>query len=603
MTTQPLSKKTFGNQSRLPRLPVLDLDETCDKFMAWVTPLLDEPELAQTQEAVAAFRSEDGPRLQQALLEWAQQDIPNWLEPFWDDMYLESRIPIAININYFLLLKDPPAGALPQIKRAARLIISLLKFKTLLDTEELEPDQLHGRPLCMMQFRQLFSTTRVPHKQRDHLRSPVSTQNPTPADATHIVVLRKGHIFRLEVLTETGHIRSVADLEHDLESILKLSKTQVPDEAAVGLLTTMNRDEWAAARERLLNIDPQNANFFEAIETAFFAICLEDETLEVDAELAHLMLHGDGRNRWFDKALQFIVCPNGKAALNGEHSGHDATTSLRLVNAISQDDGQIAEAPQPQGETRPPQRLEFRLDDALSQVIQKAAREFDAFVADTQIRVLEFNQFGKGLIKSLKVSPDGLVQLAAQLAQYRLFGRNYSTYESVMTRLFLHGRTEAMRSVTPEVVRFVKTMTTDEVDETAKVNALHQAIRAHLDRVKACRAAAGVERHLFGLLNIYKRKGEELDILQAPEIFNSPGWLALRHDTLSTSNGSSDALDMFCFGPVVNDGFGIAYLIQNERIVFVVTSRTAMTEKLEKFVGYVEEALLKMTELLEKPLI
>ena len=30
------------------------------------------------------------------------------------------------------------------------------------------------------------------------------------------------------------------------------------------------------------------------------------------------MWHGDGRNRYFDKSVQFIVCDNGKAGFNAE---------------------------------------------------------------------------------------------------------------------------------------------------------------------------------------------------------------------------------------------------------------------------------------------
>jgi carnitine O-acetyltransferase len=32
------------------------------------------------------------------------------------------------------------------------------------------------------------------------------------------------------------------------------------------------------------------------------------------------MLHSNGHNRWFDKSIQLIVCENGKAGINMEHS-------------------------------------------------------------------------------------------------------------------------------------------------------------------------------------------------------------------------------------------------------------------------------------------
>jgi carnitine O-acetyltransferase len=47
-------------------------------------------------------------------------------------------------------------------------------------------------------------------------------------------------------------------------------------------------------------------------------------------------------------------------------------------------------------------------------------------------------------------SPDAFVQMAYQAAYYSLYGKVESTYEPAMTKNFLHGRTEAIRSVTPE---------------------------------------------------------------------------------------------------------------------------------------------------------
>lgn len=49
-------------------------------------------------------------------------------------------------------------------------------------------------------------------------------------------------------------------------------------------------------------------------------------------------------------------------------------------------------------------------------------------------------------------SPDAFVQMAYQAAYFSLYGRTESTYEPAMMKAFLHGRTEAIRAVTPEYV-------------------------------------------------------------------------------------------------------------------------------------------------------
>lgn len=90
------SDMTFGNQRIIPRLPVPGLEETCGKFLEWVKPLLTSEDLERTSEETAFFCSEEGPGplLQEALVEFAsRKDVANWLEPFWDRMYLEGRSP------------------------------------------------------------------------------------------------------------------------------------------------------------------------------------------------------------------------------------------------------------------------------------------------------------------------------------------------------------------------------------------------------------------------------------------------------------------------------------------------------------------------------
>lgn len=107
-----------------------------------------------------------------------------------------------------------------------------------------------------------------------------------------------------------------------------------------------------------------------------------------------------------------------------------------------------------------------------------------------------FHEFGKGLIKKCRTSPDAFIQMALQLAQFRvrvgasrrpsrgmraqLFfllhcfsnplqdqGLFCLTYESSMTRMFRDGRTETVRSCTSEAVAFVRAMETAEATVSA----------------------------------------------------------------------------------------------------------------------------------------
>jgi carnitine O-acetyltransferase len=56
----------------------------------------------------------------------------------------------------------------------------------------------------------------------------------------------------------------------------------------------------------------------EKIENSSFVVCLDDLQPKTRDELCRASWHGDGRNRYFDKPLQFIVYDNGRAGFMGE---------------------------------------------------------------------------------------------------------------------------------------------------------------------------------------------------------------------------------------------------------------------------------------------
>lgn len=63
----------------------------------------------------------------------------------------------------------------------------------------------------------------------------------------------------------------------------------------------------------------------------------------------------------------------------------------------------------------------------------------------------------------------------------------------------------------------------------------------------------GFDRHLFALKNIAISKGSSL-----PDIFTDEAYAMINHNILSTSTLSSPAVRVGAFGPVVNNGIGIA---------------------------------------------
>lgn len=76
------------------------------------------------------------------------------------------------------------------------------------------------------------------------------------------------------------------------------------------------------------------------------------------------------------------------------------------------------------------------------------------------------------------MSPDSFIQMAMQLAYYKLHSKPPAHYESAGLRRFRNTRTECIRSTSIESVQFAQTMLSDDTKEKKK-EAMMTAINAH----------------------------------------------------------------------------------------------------------------------------
>ena len=80
-------------------------------------------------------------------------------------------------------------------------------------------------------------------------------------------------------------------------------------------------------------------------------------------------------------------------------------------------------------------KLEFALSSSSAAAVDEAHRKFASFAGITKFHALHFSDFGKAQIKKWRVSPDGYIQMAYQLAHKRLHGTSQiSVYESCSTK-------------------------------------------------------------------------------------------------------------------------------------------------------------------------
>jgi carnitine O-acetyltransferase len=592
------STRTFGNEERLPRVPLPSLEETCARFLEWCAPLLDDAQLAATEREVRALLAPDGDgrRLHEALEKYeATEGVHSWLDTFWPYRYLGRRDRIALNANFFFLFEDVPLG---RVERATALITGALAVKRQVDAEELPPRFVRGVPTSMVQFRYLFSTTRIPGAVQDSVRAPYSAEAPGPSTARHVLVWHRGNAFALDVVGPDGTPRTPVEIAAGLQALLDLDSPRNDD--SVGHLTTKARAAWASDRGALLALDAANAAALDVVETALFCVCLEDGVPRDDLEAGDRLLHGDSASRWFDKALSFVVFGDGRAGINVEHCELDGTTILGLVDAVL---GVTTEEHAARAGARAhgvpePRPVRFVLDDALRQAVREAARSFADYAAATATAALRFDGVGADRVKALGMSPDAFAQLAFQLAHRRAKGLTGATYESIATRRYRHGRTEAMRVVTPEILRFVSVMDDPAADDATRRAAFRAAAEAHVRRSRECQAGQAPEQHLWELQLIQRRRGAEVGVHEEPPLFRTPGWTVMREDYLSTSSAPSTSIQYFGFGSTSDRCIGVAYVLLPDRLSIYLSTPRAVEAGLTAFAERLAEALEELPALL-----
>lgn len=591
---------TFAQEDSLPRVPLPTLEASCERFLAWCAPLLTADELAATAAEATAFLRADGPGrvLQAALEEYdGTEGVHSWLDTFWPYRYLGRRDRIALNANFFFLFQD---SGRPQVERAAGLIAGAVNYKRQLDQGLIPPVMQRGVPQSMVQNKFLFSATRIPGAQQDTVRAPYSPEWPGPSKARHIVVFFRGAMFRLDVLGADDVPHSLDDLEAGLHAVMKAGAEPAAPDTSVGHLTTMARAEWAAARESLLACHPRNADALDDIETALFCVCLEDFAPADTQATCDELLYGDRGNRWFDKAVSFVVFADGRAGINVEHCELDGTTILSFTDAL-------LTTPAEEHSSRSGARSQglpalepvvFELNDPLRAQVRSAADAFAAFGENTATSTVSFADFGSNAAKALGVSPDAFVQVAYQLAHQRAKGHLGATYESIATRQYRLGRTEAMRVVTPGIRDFVAAMENPAADEDTRRTAFRAAAGQHVARAKECQLGQAPEQHLWELELIQRRRGAELGVTEQPALYRTPGWLTMRDDYLSTSSAPSANIQYFGFGSTSSRCIGVAYVLLPERFNLYLSTPLAVADQMWTFADRLREAVGELRELL-----
>ena len=531
--------------------------------------------------------------------------------------------------------------------RAASLVRSTVAFSQAILTDRLPPDDIRGTPLCSHQYWWLFGTSRVPAEDGGRIR-----HNP---DSKHIIVLCRGQLYSLDVLdVKISHIFGEQELSRGLQSILDDAAATPIDKGsktAIGLLTTGNQKAWSRCRMTLIHGGLENGRNFGVVDSALFALCLDDNSPEAAADVCKNMICGTNIieksgaqvgtciNRWYDK-LSIIVCRNGKAGMNFEHTCTDGSVDIRMACDIykgsilpSAGDGgdgvgaNGASSLPENGEAAPdarrvengtavgrPEKLRWDIGSEVQEALSLAETHLAERIERHQLEPLEFHEYGKKFMTSVGFSPDAYFQMALQAAYCSLHGRVENGFEPVQMRQYLHGRTDVVRTTTFEAKEFAQAFCNRDASAHDKIQAMHRAAGTHVALSKRIAAGGGHHRHLFVLNQMWKRRRAFLEaaslavgpdgaqangtVLQTPAetIFTDPGWNRLGSTILMGSNVDNPNLTFAGFGPAGDDAFTVCYFIRADYLALTVCCRNG---RAKPFVEAIRNTLVELRKLLE----
>ncbi|PIO60495.1 Choline/Carnitine O-acyltransferase [Teladorsagia circumcincta] len=329
----------------------------------------------------------------------------------------------------------------------------------------------------------------------------------------------------MPVLNAAGQPLSCSALSGLFNDVIKQSRERQP--YAIGIVSSDKRDRWAEIYEQLEG-NSTNSSHLATIEDALFVVCLDQES--------------EPEKGYSDKDEQ------ARQASSWSQFGKEFN-----------DDSSLAE-----GRVK---RLDFELTDTQITQIMKSGKKMDRAADDIDVAVYSYKRYGKNYPKSVNVSPDSFIQMAFQLAFFRIHSALPPTYETATLRKFDEGRTENIRSPNTLAEKFVRKMASGREPVEVVYDALKAAADSHKKYTLSCMTGAGMDRHLLAWKLLAAENG-----LPNPSILDTSAYEHMAHFQVSTSQVPTRNYIQLCFGPSAPDCYGICYNPQETELHFTVTS-------------------------------
>lgn len=85
-----------------------------------------------------------------------------------------------------------------------------------------------------------------------------------------------------------------------------------------------------------------------------------------------------------------------------------------------------------------------------------------------------------------------------------------------------------------------------------------------------------------------------------PKLYDSPGYKILKHDFISTSGVGFESISIFGFSPIVEDGYGIGYVINKRKINVSISTKMKNKDKGKELLKNLNDSFLLLESLVMK---
>nr|CDS32227.1 carnitine O palmitoyltransferase 2 [Hymenolepis microstoma] len=471
-------------------------------------------------------------------------------------------------------------------------------------------------PLDISSYHHLFQSSLIPSFDMDRLNK--------FSDSRHIVVINQGAFYFFDVFDHQGRMISCEQLVSNLVFIRSLprSRTHKP---SLGLITTMNRDDAAKARNRLSRLDGHaeglNTRNLQLLDSAILTLVISDEaSKDLSLQVSSALTNPNG-SQWFDKTFSLLVNQNGDSALNVVDGLIPSSAILRFANSIYNDaetrpiaDPWILESPQrlPRAMVR---RMEWHLDDAFyEELLLPQSDLYESQRADIQVACLDEEgklTISNRLCNRVGVSSDAMMQIAFLMAYARIHGKygfKGGSTEVCSTRSFCGGGEALARPLTAEVRGFLDMVLSEKIlgwtDENDLLESLKQCSRAHQKVIREASAGHDWDSHLFALHQIAESSGKGLASIFAEDAYQRIKSVDLRTSPLRSDCASACHLKGVLAGarlPSSHGGYGIVYAINDDGCSACITTRreSGSYSKALEFAEAARKSLRQLAKILQ----